>query len=206
MKAKVYKISKDSDKEKIFVFGKIYPQIFRFSDMSIDGILGTLKNNYLIFNYYKELESFLNKENIPYEISKEIDIDFDDEDKNDKRPIIHNYKVIKIKQINLNIQMKPNQNLLQEQKQLRTKLAQVTKQINLQEVSRMQQIAGINENSNGLTDENKQYLEREIESFLNNSLYNSDLLSGDDENDNPTLEEQAIRFIIQTLEERIDYY
>lgn len=39
--------------------------------------------------------------------------------------------------------MKTKQQLLQEQKQLRTKLAQVTKQINLQEVSRMQQIAGV---------------------------------------------------------------
>jgi hypothetical protein len=41
--------------------------------------------------------------------------------------------------------MKNKQQLLQEQKQLRIKLAQVTKQINLQEVARMQQIAGINE-------------------------------------------------------------
>ena len=39
--------------------------------------------------------------------------------------------------------MKNKQQLLQEQKQLRTKLAQVTKQINLQEVSRMQEIAGV---------------------------------------------------------------
>jgi hypothetical protein len=71
----------------------------------------------------------------------------------------------------------------------------------------MQQIAGVNENSNsnGLTDENKRYLEGEIESFLNNSLYNSDLLSGDSEDNDPTLEEQAIEFIIQTLEERISY-
>ena len=63
-----------------------------------------------------------------------------------------------------------------------------------------------NLNSSELTDENKKYLETQVEDFLNDSLYNSDLLSGDDENDNPTLEEQAVRFIIQTLEERIDYY
>ena len=39
--------------------------------------------------------------------------------------------------------MKTKTQLLQEQNVLKAKLAQVTKQINLQEVSRMQQIAGV---------------------------------------------------------------
>lgn len=77
------------------------------------------------------------------------------------------------------------------------------------EIKRMQKLAGIQLNENQspeLTNEEKIYLENEINKFLNRSLYDSDILVRDSEDFNPTLEQKAIQFIIDTLEERISYY
>ena len=81
------------------------------------------------------------------------------------------------------------------------------------ETSRMQKLAGIltesqiNENeSPQLTDQERSYLDDEIEKFLNNSLFNSEILASDSEDFNPTREERAIQFIIDALQERISYY
>lgn len=82
------------------------------------------------------------------------------------------------------------------------------KQLN-KEIKRMQKLAGIQLNENQspeLTNEEKIYLENEINKFLNRSLYDSDILVRDSEDFNPTLEQKAIQFIIDTLEERISYY
>jgi len=62
------------------------------------------------------------------------------------------------------------------------------------------------ENQPTITDEDKTFLEGEIEKFLSNSLFNSKILDNDSEDFSPTLEEQAIKFIIDNLQERIDYY
>ena len=77
----------------------------------------------------------------------------------------------------------------------------------LNELKRMQKLAGVlNENvSPQLTQEEKVYLESEVEKFLNSSLFNSEILANDSENFNPTKEELAIQFIINTLRERISY-
>ena len=67
----------------------------------------------------------------------------------------------------------------------------------------------LNENENEspqLTDQEQAYLEDKIEEFLNNALFNSDIVSDDSEDFNPTREERAIQFIIDTLKERISYY
>lgn len=65
----------------------------------------------------------------------------------------------------------------------------------------------LNENqSSELTNEEKIYLESEIEKFLNNSLFNSDILARDSEDFNPSLEEKAIQFVIDALQDRISYY
>jgi hypothetical protein len=77
----------------------------------------------------------------------------------------------------------------------------------LNEIRRMQKLAGLKENqSSELTPEEMNYLENEIEKFLNNSLFDSDIVANDSEDFNPTREERAIQFIINTLEERISYY
>ena len=60
--------------------------------------------------------------------------------------------------------------------------------------------------SSELTHEEKMYLETSIEKFLNNTLFNSDILVGDSDEFSPTKEELAIKFIIDSLQERISYY
>jgi len=81
-----------------------------------------------------------------------------------------------------------------------------------EEIKRMQELAGIlkeykSENkSPDLTIEEKGYLENELEKFLNISLFSSEILRRDSEEFEPSLEEQAIQFIIKTLEDRISYY
>ena len=57
-----------------------------------------------------------------------------------------------------------------------------------------------------LTDQEKSYLGDEIEKFLNNSLFKSNIVADDNEDFNPTREERAIQFIIDDLTERISYY
>jgi len=58
-----------------------------------------------------------------------------------------------------------------------------------------------------LTNEEKLYLENKLEIFLNESLFSSDIVLRDVESDfEPSLEEQAIQFIIDTLQDRISYY
>jgi hypothetical protein len=75
------------------------------------------------------------------------------------------------------------------------------------EAARMQKLAGLKENqSPELTSEEMIYLENEIEKFLNNSLFNSDIVANDSEDFDPTREERAIQFIINALTERISYY
>jgi len=83
------------------------------------------------------------------------------------------------------------------------------------EIKRMQKLAGIITESKAkkmdeamsdrLTSEEKQYLEGKTEDFLNSSVFNSDIVAGDEDN-NTTKEQLAIEFIIQVLEERISYY
>jgi hypothetical protein len=73
----------------------------------------------------------------------------------------------------------------------------------------MQKLADIQLNENQspeLTNEEKIYLESEVNKFLSSSLYNSDILVRDSEDFNPTLEQKAIEFIIKTLENIISYY
>jgi hypothetical protein len=74
-----------------------------------------------------------------------------------------------------------------------------------EEFKHMQKLAGlITENqSPELTNEEKVYLENEIEKFLNTSIFNSGIV----DNDSPDFskEERAIQFIIDTLQERISY-
>jgi hypothetical protein len=58
-----------------------------------------------------------------------------------------------------------------------------------------------------LTQEDKLYLETELETFLNKSLFSSDIVLRDTEsNFEPSLEEQAIQYIIESLQNRISYY
>jgi hypothetical protein len=65
----------------------------------------------------------------------------------------------------------------------------------------------LNENqSPNLTNDEKIYLENKIEEFLNSSLFNSEILDRDSEDFEPSLEEQAIQFIIKSLQDRISYY
>ena len=65
----------------------------------------------------------------------------------------------------------------------------------------------INENeSPQLTDQERNYLDGEVEKFLNNALFSSDIVADDSENFSPTREERAIQFIIDALKERISYY
>ena len=80
------------------------------------------------------------------------------------------------------------------------------KQIN--EVERMQELAGILKENEGqtLTNEEKTELESKIEKFLNEAIFSSNFMHRDNENLSPTLEEQAIKFIIDNLSERISYY
>lgn len=54
-----------------------------------------------------------------------------------------------------------------------------------------------------LSSKEKDYLESKVESFLNEVLFNSDIVSGG-ENDNR--EREGIEYIIRVLEERISYY
>jgi len=86
-----------------------------------------------------------------------------------------------------------------------------------QEQLHMQMLAGIiteseykaklNENpSPDLTQEEKIYLESEIEKFLNTSVFNSNVIDDDSEDFDPTKEERVIQFIINSLSERISYY
>lgn len=77
------------------------------------------------------------------------------------------------------------------------------------EAKRMQKLAGVKslneEASSELTNEEKVYLEGEIEKFLNTSLFSSNMLDKDSPDFSPTKEEKAIKFIIDTLAERISY-
>ena len=58
-----------------------------------------------------------------------------------------------------------------------------------------------------LTQEDKLYLETELETFLNKSLFSSDIVLRDsEENFEPCLEEQAIKYMIESLQNRISYY
>ena len=57
-----------------------------------------------------------------------------------------------------------------------------------------------------LTDQERNYLDGEVEKFLNNALFNSDIVADDSEDFNPSREERAIQFIIDALKERISYY
>lgn len=74
------------------------------------------------------------------------------------------------------------------------------------EVNRMQKLAGIKNVPLELTNEEKVYLENEVEKFLNTSLFSSDILTRDNGDSEISLEEKAIQFIIQTLKDRISYY
>ena len=65
----------------------------------------------------------------------------------------------------------------------------------------------VNENQpSDLTNEEKSYLESKLEEFLNNSLFNSEIMGRDNEEFEPSLEEQAIQFMIKSLQDRISYY
>jgi len=80
-----------------------------------------------------------------------------------------------------------------------------------EEVKRLQKLADLlNENerleSPSLTPEEEQYLEFEVEDFLNKSLFNSDIVANDSDEFSPTREQRAIEFIIKTLQDRINYY
>ena len=60
---------------------------------------------------------------------------------------------------------------------------------------------------NKLTREDELYLETELETFLNKSLFSSDIVLRDVESDfEPCLEEQSIQYIIESLKNRISYY
>ena len=65
----------------------------------------------------------------------------------------------------------------------------------------------LNENeSPQLTDQEKKYLRGEIEDFLRDTVFNTDILANDSEEFNPTKEERVIKYIIDDLTERISYY
>ncbi len=57
-----------------------------------------------------------------------------------------------------------------------------------------------------LSNEDKIYLENKLEKFLNEALFDSDLLKDDFDFEGTSLEEKAIRFLIKSLNDRIDYY
>jgi hypothetical protein len=83
----------------------------------------------------------------------------------------------------------------------------------INEIHRMQQLAGVvnegqlNEDvSPELTSEEKVYLEKEIEQFLNTALFSSDIVANDSPDFSPTKEERAIQYIIDTLTDRISRY
>jgi hypothetical protein len=72
----------------------------------------------------------------------------------------------------------------------------------------MQESAGVlkeNESSD-LTNKEKIYLESKLEEFLNKSLFSSKIMDRDEGEFEPSLEEQAIQFIIKSLQDRISYY
>jgi len=50
------------------------------------------------------------------------------------------------------------------------------------------------------------YLESKIEQFLNESIFSSDILANDSPDFEPTREERAIQYIIDSLTERISHY
>lgn len=82
------------------------------------------------------------------------------------------------------------------------------KQILSEEIKRMQELAGVlkeNESSD-LTDKEKLYLESKLEEFLNKSLFSSKIMDRDEGDFEPSLEEQAIQFMIKSLQDRISYY
>lgn len=56
-----------------------------------------------------------------------------------------------------------------------------------------------------LTKDEMIYLNAEIENFLNNSLFNSDIVTNDRGDFDPTREERAIKHIIDILHDRVDY-
>jgi hypothetical protein len=65
----------------------------------------------------------------------------------------------------------------------------------------------LNENEGpDLTKDEKIFLENKIEDFLNDSLFNTDMLNNDSDEFSPTKEEKAIQFVINTLKERTSYY
>lgn len=71
-----------------------------------------------------------------------------------------------------------------------------------------QKLAGVlkeNEASD-LTDKEKLYLESKLEEFLNKSLFSSKIMDRDEGDFEPSLEEQAIQFMIKSLQDRISYY
>ena len=84
------------------------------------------------------------------------------------------------------------------------------KQILSEEIKRMQKLAGVlKENEDEappLTLEEKIFLEGEVETFLNSSVFSSGILDNDSEYFSPTREELAIQFIIDTLQNTIDQY
>ena len=81
-------------------------------------------------------------------------------------------------------------------------------QIIKEEFKRIQRLAGITEENESpqLTTEEKSILEEKIENFLGETIFSSDILANDSENFNPTREERAIQFVIDTLQERISRY
>jgi hypothetical protein len=89
------------------------------------------------------------------------------------------------------------------------------KQILSEEIKRMQELAGVlkeaifsssmNE-SPDLTDKEKINLESKLEKFLNSAVFSSSMMDRDEGEFEPSLEEQAIQFIIKSLQDRISYY
>ena len=82
------------------------------------------------------------------------------------------------------------------------------KQILSEEFKRMQKLAGVlKENeSPDLTDKEKINLESKLEKFLNSAVFSSSMMDRDEGEFEPSLEEQAIQFIIKSLQDRISYY
>jgi hypothetical protein len=82
------------------------------------------------------------------------------------------------------------------------------KQILSEEIKRMQELAGVlKENeSPDLTDKEKINLESKLEKFLNSAVFSSSMMDRDEGEFEPSLEEQAIQFIIKSLQDRISYY
>jgi len=60
--------------------------------------------------------------------------------------------------------------------------------------------------SSELTESDMIYLESKIEQFLNESIFSSDILANDSPDFEPTREERAIQYIIDSLTERISHY